>query len=171
MLLDIGSVLTWHMYHPLSVSLVSRMWRHHLRWPLCVTAIRWFFVITCVAIVRIVCVSTRSHATCQTKETIFICSIFNSIRDTSNDIKYHRPMYPPMQTEAASLKGNLTWNAFHHGTWAKLNLLYSSAMLLSNFTNFEEFHSSWRDIVLDVEERRNQFIYQFLNEIPSFFSS
>lgn len=35
-------------------------------------------------------------------------------------------------------------------------------MLLSNFTNFEEFHSSWRrDIVLDVEERRNQFTYEF----------
>lgn len=137
MLLDIGSVLTWHMYHPLSVSLVSRMWRHHLRWPLCVTAIRWFFVITCVAIVRIVCVSTRSHATCRTKETIFN---FYSIRDTSNDIKYHRPMYPPIQTEAGSLKGNLTWNAFHHGTWGKIKLVirrqccYLILLTSKNFT-------------------------------------
>lgn len=99
------------------------------------------------------------------KKQIFIRSIFNSIRDTSSDIKYHRPLYSPIQTEAGSLKGNLTWNAFRHGTWAKLNLLYSSAMLLSNFTNFEEFHSSWRDIVLDVEERRNQFIYVYPSEI------
>lgn len=71
-LLDIGSVLTWHMYHPRSVSRVSLMWRDHVRWPLCVTAIRWFLVITWLAIVKMVCVSTRSHATCKSPRQILL---------------------------------------------------------------------------------------------------
>lgn len=85
-LLDMGSVLTWHIYHPLSVSLVSRIWRHHLRWPLCVTAIRWFFVITWVAIVRIVCVSTRSHATYTTKEQSIFMRSSQLYQEISDDI-------------------------------------------------------------------------------------
>lgn len=58
-----GSVFIWHMYHPRSDSRTSRMWRYHVRCSLCVTPIRWFFVITWLWMVRIVCVSTRSHAT------------------------------------------------------------------------------------------------------------
>lgn len=61
--LFIGSVFIWHMYHPLSDSRTSLMWRNHVRRSLCVTPIRWFFVMTWLAMVRMVCVSTRSHAT------------------------------------------------------------------------------------------------------------
>lgn len=62
--LFIGSVFIWHIYHPLSDSLTSRIFNIQARFSACVTIIRWFFVITCVWIVRIVCVSTRNHAIC-----------------------------------------------------------------------------------------------------------
>lgn len=62
----IGSVFTWHMYHPLSDSLTSFIRSTHLRPSTCVIVIRWFLVITCVCIVKIVWVSTRSQATCVT---------------------------------------------------------------------------------------------------------
>lgn len=52
------------MYHPLSDSLTSRIFNCQARFSTCVTTIRWFLVITCVCIVKIVCVSTRSHAIC-----------------------------------------------------------------------------------------------------------
>lgn len=61
--LFIGSVFIWHMYQPRSVSRTSRMCKNQVRWSLWVTPILWFFVITWFAIVRIVWVSTRSHAT------------------------------------------------------------------------------------------------------------
>lgn len=61
--LFIGSVFIWHIYHPLSDSLTSRMCRYHVRLSLCVTVMRWFLVMTCVAMVRMVCVSTLNHAT------------------------------------------------------------------------------------------------------------
>lgn len=73
--LFIGSVLIWHMYHPLSDSFTSRMWRNHVRWSLWETAIRWFFVITWLAIVNIVWVSTRSHATCNKIEKTLLVSV------------------------------------------------------------------------------------------------
>ena len=85
-LLDIGSVLTWHMYHPRSFSRVSLMWRDHVRWPLWVTAIRWFFVITWLAIVRIVCVSTRSHATCKSEGDLKKKKKQQQIRQTATTI-------------------------------------------------------------------------------------
>lgn len=81
-LLDIGSVLTWHMYHPRSSTRVSFMWSDHVRWPLWVTAIRWFFVMTWVAIVKMVCVSTRSHATCKSDQT----DIFHTYTAHGNDV-------------------------------------------------------------------------------------
>lgn len=62
--LFMGSVLIWHMYHPLSASRTSRICKYHDRWSLCVTPMRWFLVITWLWMVRMVCVSTRSHATC-----------------------------------------------------------------------------------------------------------
>lgn len=77
--LFIGSVLIWHMYHPLSDSFTSRMWRNHVRWSLWETAIRWFFVITWLAIVNIVWVSTRSHATCNKIEKTLLVSHVLSI--------------------------------------------------------------------------------------------
>jgi hypothetical protein len=62
-----GSVLIWHMYQPRSLSLTFRTCRYHVRWSLCVTLIRWFFVITWLAIVRIVYVSKCSHTTYRQK--------------------------------------------------------------------------------------------------------
>lgn len=61
--LFIGSVFIWHMYHPWSVSLTSLICNDHVLWSLCVIPILWFFVITCPAIVSMVCVSTLNHAT------------------------------------------------------------------------------------------------------------
>lgn len=78
------------MYHPLSDSFTSRMWRNHVRWSLWETAIRWFFVITWLAIVNIVWVSTRSHATCNklkvlatVSNRIIVFLIFNLTSQTS----------------------------------------------------------------------------------------
>lgn len=59
----IGSVFIWHMYHPRSSSRTSRTCKNQALWSLCVTPILWFFVMTCVPIVRIVWVSTLNHAT------------------------------------------------------------------------------------------------------------
>lgn len=61
----IGSVFIWHMYQPLSDSLTSFILNTHARFSTCETVIRWFFVIICVWIDKIVCVSTFSHAICQ----------------------------------------------------------------------------------------------------------
>lgn len=76
--LFIGSVLIWHMYHPLSASFTSRMCRNHTRWSLCVTAIRWFFVITWLWMVNMVWVSTRNHATCKAKVKSRTDILFNN---------------------------------------------------------------------------------------------
>lgn len=61
--LFMGSVLIWHMYQPMSVSLMSRICKYQFRCSVWVTAMRWFFVITWLCMVRIVWVSTLSHAT------------------------------------------------------------------------------------------------------------
>lgn len=61
--LFIGSVLIWHIYHPLSADRTSLMCKYHVRWSLWLTPILLFFVITWLWIVRMVCVSTLNHAT------------------------------------------------------------------------------------------------------------
>lgn len=61
--LFIGSVLIWHIYQPMSLCLTSRICKYQLRCSVWVTAMRWFFVMTWLWIVRIVCVSTLSQAT------------------------------------------------------------------------------------------------------------
>lgn len=66
------------MYHPLSVSLTSRIFNCQARFSACVTTIRWFLVITCVWIVNIVCVSTRSHAICKPKKNTILCEIIKN---------------------------------------------------------------------------------------------
>lgn len=60
------------MYQPRSDSRTSRMWRNHVRWSLWETAILWFFVITWLAIVKIVCVSTRNHATWKARNKCYM---------------------------------------------------------------------------------------------------
>lgn len=64
--LIIGSVLTWHMYLPPSDGPISLRVRVQAPSPW-LTLTRWFLVMTWAAIVRIVCVSTRSHATWSSK--------------------------------------------------------------------------------------------------------
>ena len=63
LLLLIGSVLTWHMYQPLSTSCTFDMWSFHSlcsRWE---SETLWFLVMMLLCMVRIVCVSTRTQAT------------------------------------------------------------------------------------------------------------
>lgn len=54
---------TWHMYQPRSDSSTSRMCRYQLRWSLWVRTILGFCVMTLWWMLRIVWVSTRTHAT------------------------------------------------------------------------------------------------------------
>lgn len=61
--LFIGSVLIWHMYHPLSDSCTSLRCKYQIFCSTWVTAILWFLVITCTWMVRIVWVSTLNQAT------------------------------------------------------------------------------------------------------------
>lgn len=53
------------MYHPLSDSFTSFIRSTHARFSTCDTVMRWFLVMMCVWIDRIVCVSTFSHAICR----------------------------------------------------------------------------------------------------------
>lgn len=66
--LFMGSVLIWHMYHPLSDSLISLIRSCQMRCSVWVTEIRSLLVMTSVSIVSIVWVSTRSHATCNEQQ-------------------------------------------------------------------------------------------------------
>lgn len=47
------------------------MCKYQARWSLCVTLILWFFVITWLAMVRMVCVFTRSHAICKQNSQVW----------------------------------------------------------------------------------------------------
>ena len=59
-----GSVLTWHMYQPRSDSCTLSRWRRHISRSWCERDTRWFRVMMLWWIVRMVCVSMRTHATC-----------------------------------------------------------------------------------------------------------
>lgn len=72
----IGSVFIWHMYQPRSSSRTSRTCKNQALWSLCVTPILWFFVMTCVPMVRIVWVSTLNHATWKYQKYIYLNYVY-----------------------------------------------------------------------------------------------
>lgn len=63
-------VFIWHIYHPRSSSSTSFICKYHDRWSLCVKLILWFCVIKLWWIDNIVCVSTRTQATCNGTQRI-----------------------------------------------------------------------------------------------------
>lgn len=60
----IGSVLTWHIYEPLSFSWTCEMCNFHVLCPLCVTDSLGFKATMCVWIAKIAFESDLIHATC-----------------------------------------------------------------------------------------------------------
>ena len=74
-LLLMGSVLTWHMYQPLSTSCTLAMCSFHSLCSRCDSDTRWLRVMMLLWIVRMVWVSTLTHATYNQNDTWDIRSL------------------------------------------------------------------------------------------------
>ena len=90
-LLLIGSVLIWHIYHPLSLSSTFSIWSRHVSRSWWDKDTLWLRVMMWWWMVRMVCVSTRTHATYwlwNSIKSIFIICIISPLLVNSFQVKH-----------------------------------------------------------------------------------